>query len=56
MSIPKVKFRPMTLEENIETIKWSFYEDNGDLSVHYYTIQYFPELAAIDSKTSKEND
>ena len=54
MSIPKVKFRPMTLEENIETIKWSFYEDNGDLSVHYYTIQYFPELATIDLNSSKE--
>lgn len=33
MSIPKVKFRPMTLEENIETIKWAFYEDNGDFII-----------------------
>lgn len=54
MSIPKVEFRPMTLEENIETIKWAFYEDNGDLSVHYYTIKYFPELATIDLNSSKE--
>ena len=34
----------MTLEENIETIKWAYYEDNGALSVHYYTIEYFSEL------------
>ena len=38
----------MTLEENIETIKWAYYEDSGLLSVHSYTIQYFPELANID--------
>jgi hypothetical protein len=48
MKIPKIKFRQMTLEENIETIKWAYYEDNGLLSVHYYTIKYFPELANID--------
>ena len=38
----------MTLEENIETIKWAYYEDNGALSVHSYTIEYFSELANID--------
>lgn len=54
MNIPKVIFKPMTLEENIETIKWAFYENNGALSAHYYTIQYFPELATIDLNTSKE--
>lgn len=48
MKIPKIKFRKMTLEENIETIKWAYYEDNGVLSVHYYTIKYFSELAHID--------
>lgn len=55
MNIPKVIFKSMTLEENIETIKWAFYEDNGDLSVQYYTIQYFPELATIDLNASKED-
>lgn len=48
MKIPKIEFKVMTLEENIETIKWAYYEDNGVLSVHSYTIQYFPELANID--------
>lgn len=48
MKFPKIKFRKMTLEENIETIKWAYYEDNGALSVHSYTIEYFSELANID--------
>ena len=48
MKFPKIKFRKMTLEENIETIKWAYYEDNGVLSVHSYTIEYFSELANID--------
>lgn len=48
MKIPKIEFKVMTLEENIETIKWAYYENNGVLSVHSYTIQYFPELANID--------
>lgn len=54
MNFPKIKFRPMTLEENIEIIKWAFYEESGDVSVHYYTIQYFPELALIDPNKSKD--
>lgn len=54
MSLPKIKFNVMTLEENIEIIKWAFYESDGDLSVHNYTIQYFPELASIDLNTPKE--
>lgn len=53
MKIPKVEFKEMSLEENIETIKWAYYEDTGVLSVHYYTIQYFPELANIDKNLSK---
>jgi len=51
--LPKVKFNVMSLEDNIEVIKWSFYEDNGVLSVHDYTIQYFPELSSIDSNIPK---
>ena len=53
MKIPKVEFKEMSLEENIETIKWAYYEDTGVLSVHDYTIQYFPELANIDKNLSK---
>lgn len=54
MHIPKIIFREMTLEENIETIKWAYYEDNGSLSVHDFTIGYFPELGCFDDNTSKE--
>lgn len=53
MKIPKIKFSEMTLEENIETIKWAYYEDNDVLSVHKYTIQYFLELANIDKNLSQ---
>ena len=53
MKFPKIEFRKMTLEENIETIKWAYYEDNGVLSVHSYTIEYFPELAKIDENLPK---
>lgn len=52
--IPKIKFKEMTLEENIDIIKWAYYEGNGLLSVHNYTIQYFPELVDFDENTSKE--
>jgi len=53
LKIPKIEFKEMSLEENIETIKWAYYEDTGVLSVHNYTIQYFPELANIDKNLSK---
>lgn len=53
MTIPKIEFREMTLEENIDVIKWAFFEKNNDsLSVHNYTIQCFPELAKIDQNLS----
>ena len=44
----------MTLEENIENIKWAYYEGNGVLSVHDYTVRYFPELSDLDEYCSKE--
>ncbi len=54
MSIPTIKFREMTLKENIDVVKWAYFEDNGALSVHDFTIQYFPELANLDSNLSQE--
>lgn len=54
MSIPTIKFREMTLKENIDVIKWAYFEDNGALSVYDFTIQYFPELANLDSNLSQE--
>lgn len=55
IKIPKLQFRPMTLEENIEIIKWAYYEDNGVLSVHDFTTNYFPELKEMDEDASKED-
>jgi len=53
MNIPKIVFRPMTLEENIDIIKWAYYDESGVLSIHDYTIRYFPELAKIDKNLSQ---
>ena len=54
MKLPKIVFREMTLKENIDTIKWAYYENNGSLSVHDFTVGYFPELAVFDENTPKE--
>lgn len=54
MVIPKIKFRPMTLDENIDLVKWTYFEDNGLLGVHSYTIQLFPELNNLKKNLSKE--
>lgn len=53
MNLPKIRFNVMSLEANIETIKWAFFED-GDADVHYHTIQCFPDLASIDLNTPKK--
>lgn len=53
-NIPKLKFRVMSLEENIEIIKWAFFEDNGSLDVHKYTIEYFSELSLLNINDSKD--
>lgn len=56
MKVPKIKFMPMSLEENIEAIKWAYYHKDDSLDVHWYTIQYFPELAQIDPMASREEN
>ena len=53
--IPKVKFREMTLQENIDLIKWAYYENNGSLDVYKYTIAYFSELANLQNDLSKKD-
>ncbi len=55
MNIPKIVFKPMSLEENIDLIKWTFFDDNKLLDIHKYTISLFPELAEIDENLSKED-
>ena len=54
MNHPKIKFEPMTLEENINLIKWAYFEDNSSLDIHNYTIQYFPELSNLRPNCSKQ--
>ena len=46
-----VKFRPMTLEENIENVKWAYFSSGN---VHDYTINYYQELADIDNELSND--
>ena len=52
--VPTIKFREMTLQENIDIIKWAFYEQNGSLSVHDFTVGYFTELSVFDNNTPQE--
>ena len=47
-TLPKIVFKEMTLQENIDVIKWAYFENNGALSVHDFTIKYFPQLANLD--------
>jgi hypothetical protein len=51
---PRIKFEKLSLQENINIVKWAFYEGDGVLSVHDYTIQYFPELASVHLDSDKK--
>ena len=53
MALPKIMFKEMTLQENIDVIKWAYFENNGALSVHGFTIKYFPQLANLDTNLSR---
>lgn len=46
--VPKVVFRPMTLEENIKVIEWAYFENNGTLDVHQYLLEYYPDLSEVE--------
>ena len=39
MAIPKIMFKGMTLQENIDVIKWTYFENTGALSVYDFTIK-----------------
>ena len=54
MAIPRIIFKEMSLKENIDVIKWAYFENNGALSVHDFTVKYFPQLANLDSNLSKD--
>ncbi|HPE14849.1 MAG TPA: hypothetical protein PLT65_03320 [Bacilli bacterium] len=54
MVIPKIKFRPMALDENIDLVKWAYFESDGPLSIHSYVIQLFPELDNLGKKLPED--
>jgi len=45
----------MSLEQNIENIKWMFFEDEGEFSIREATIQYFPDLKDLINIESKKD-
>ena len=53
MALPRIIFKEMTLKENIDVIKWAFFDNNGPLSVHDFTIKCFPQLANLDFNMPK---
>lgn len=54
MNLPKVNFKKMSLDENIDIVKWAYYDDGKDLDIHDYTIKCFPELASISKESSRD--
>jgi len=54
--IPKIIFKKMSLEDNIEIIKWAYYEEDKTLDVHNYVIEYFEELKNISNESKEETD
>lgn len=50
MKYPKVVFKKMSLEDNIDIIKWTYFENNLNTN----TINCFPKLKNIDNKSDKE--
>ena len=54
MKYPKIVFKPMPMGNNVETIKWAYFEDNGTLDVHNYTLKYFSELKEVEGKSREE--
>lgn len=54
MHIPKVVFEPVSLENNIDIVKWAFFQEDGDLDIHTCTLNCFPELNSIDMSLSHD--
>ena len=53
MHLPKIIFRKMTLKENIDLVKWAYFEDNGSCDIHEFVLEYFPDLRDLTSDTAK---
>lgn len=54
MHLPKIIFRKMTLDENIDLVKWAYFEDNGSCDIHEFVLEYFPDLRDLTDNTPKE--
>ena len=54
MNYPKVVFKPINLEDNIDIIKWTFFERESNLNMYENTISCFPKLKNIDLNNSEE--
>ena len=54
MFFPKIVFREMTLEENINIIKWEYFERDEPLNIHKIIVTQFKELDGLDENLSKE--
>ena len=52
--VPKIIFREMTLEENINLIKWEYFEKKGPLNIHNIVVNWFKELKDLDENLSKD--
>ena len=54
--IPKIEFKTMSLEDNIDIIKWAYREKDGVSPAHGYTIKLFPELNNLGDISAEELD
>lgn len=45
----------MSLEENIDIVKWCFFETETSLDIKKYTLKCFPELKEINKNLSKQD-
>ena len=52
--VPVIKFRPMSIEDNINMVKEFYFVENDSISPHEFTLQLFPQLKDIDDNLSKE--
>lgn len=52
--MPKIIFKTMSLDDNVNFIKEIFFEEDSTLNVHNYTISLFPELGELSLNNSRE--
>ena len=55
MNIPKIEFELISLEENIDFVKWSFFEKDDNINIHKCTIELFNELSSLDINDKSED-